>query len=145
MKFYADTPNLHIIRQRLVGNRTEHFELCVFDENGEVETEDKEVIRQLINIYRHEETPIVEEVEKVEKVEEIEEIIEEEPIIEEVIEGPIEEEPTIEGLVLEETVLEVPTIEEEIPKPKRHCKKCDFACDTQGELLQHYKTAHPKK
>jgi hypothetical protein len=55
MKFYADTPNLHIIRQRLVGNRTEHFELCVFDDKGELETEDKEVIRQLINIYRHEE------------------------------------------------------------------------------------------
>lgn len=85
MKFYADTPNLHIIRQRLVGNRTEHFELCVFDEKGELETEDKEVIRQLKNIYRHD----------------------------------------------EET-------------PKKHCKKCDFACDTQGELLAHYKAVHPK-
>ena len=56
MKFYAE-PNLHIIRQRLVGNRTEGYELCVFDENGEVETEDKEVIRQLKNIYRHDEEP----------------------------------------------------------------------------------------
>jgi hypothetical protein len=56
MKFYSDVPNLHIIRQRLVGNRTEHFELCVFNDKGELETEDKEIIRQLINIYRHEET-----------------------------------------------------------------------------------------
>lgn len=56
MKFFSDRPNLHIIRQRLVGNRTEHFELCVFDENGELETEDPEVIRQLTNIYRHEDS-----------------------------------------------------------------------------------------
>ena len=38
MKFYSDVPDLHIIRQRMTGNRVEHFELCVFDENGEVET-----------------------------------------------------------------------------------------------------------
>ena len=56
MKFYSDIPDLHIIRQRMIGNRIDHFELCVFDSNGEVETEDKEVIRQLINIYRHDET-----------------------------------------------------------------------------------------
>jgi hypothetical protein len=29
--------------------------------------------------------------------------------------------------------------------PQKHCKKCEFTCDTQGELLAHYKTAHPKK
>ena len=56
MKFYSDIPNLHIIRQRDRGNGTEPFELCVFDENGELETEDKEVIRQLVNIYKHDET-----------------------------------------------------------------------------------------
>ena len=55
MKFYSDIPNLHIIRQRDRGNGTEPYELCVFDENGELETEDKEVIRQLRNIYRHDE------------------------------------------------------------------------------------------
>jgi len=55
MKFYSNEPNLHIIRQRMAGNRVEHFELCMFDENCELETEDKEVIRQLLNIYRHEE------------------------------------------------------------------------------------------
>lgn len=29
--------------------------------------------------------------------------------------------------------------------PARHCKKCDFSCDSQGKLLEHYRTAHPKK
>ena len=69
MRFYSDVPDLHIIRQRAVGNRIDHFELCVFDENGEVETEDKEIIRQLINIYRHDEvgTKKVEKV-KIEKI-----------------------------------------------------------------------------
>lgn len=28
---------------------------------------------------------------------------------------------------------------------KKHCKKCEFACETQGELLQHYKHIHPKE
>lgn len=28
---------------------------------------------------------------------------------------------------------------------KRHCKKCDFKCDTQGELLTHYREKHPKE
>ena len=26
----------------------------------------------------------------------------------------------------------------------RHCKKCDFACYSQGDLLRHYRDAHPK-
>lgn len=29
-------------------------------------------------------------------------------------------------------------------KSLRHCKKCDFACETQGELLKHYREKHPK-
>jgi hypothetical protein len=33
-------------------------------------------------------------------------------------------------------------IKEEI-KLKR-CKKCDFTCDNQGELLAHYRESHPK-
>lgn len=27
----------------------------------------------------------------------------------------------------------------------RRCKKCDFTCDNQGELLAHYRKNHPKK
>ncbi len=27
----------------------------------------------------------------------------------------------------------------------RHCKKCDFTAENQGELLAHYKQVHPKK
>ena len=27
----------------------------------------------------------------------------------------------------------------------RHCKKCDFACASQGELLVHYRKQHPKE
>jgi hypothetical protein len=27
----------------------------------------------------------------------------------------------------------------------RRCKKCDFTCTNQGELLKHYRENHPKK
>jgi hypothetical protein len=27
----------------------------------------------------------------------------------------------------------------------RHCKKCDFTCESQGELLKHYREAHSKE
>ena len=27
----------------------------------------------------------------------------------------------------------------------RHCKKCDFTCETQGELLRHYRECHPRE
>jgi hypothetical protein len=26
----------------------------------------------------------------------------------------------------------------------KHCKKCDFTCENMGDLLAHYRTAHPK-
>ena len=26
----------------------------------------------------------------------------------------------------------------------RHCKKCDFTCESQGELMRHYREVHPK-
>ena len=26
--------------------------------------------------------------------------------------------------------------------PMRHCKKCDFVCETQGQLLKHYREKH---
>ena len=27
----------------------------------------------------------------------------------------------------------------------RHCKKCDFTCETQGQLLRHYREFHAKE
>lgn len=27
----------------------------------------------------------------------------------------------------------------------KHCKKCDFTCENQGELLAHYRAIHPKE
>ena len=40
-----------------------------------------------------------------------------------------------------ETPQETETIDE---VSTRHCKKCDFTCETQGELLRHYREIHPK-
>lgn len=39
---------------------------------------------------------------------------------------------------------EVEPIEEDKPATLRQCKKCDFACESQGELLKHYREEHPK-
>lgn len=50
--------------------------------------------------------------------------------------------PTAAGVVVSKT--ETTTIEEEKPVTLRQCKKCDFACESQGELLLHYKQSHPK-
>ena len=81
MRFYTEQPNLHIIRERQFkhNGRTECYLLCKFDDNGELETNDPEVIRQLKNIYRHEEVKeeINEEVDE-EVKEEIKEEIKEE-------------------------------------------------------------------
>ena len=30
------------------------------------------------------------------------------------------------------------------PVSLRQCKKCDFACESQGDLLRHYREQHPK-
>ena len=27
----------------------------------------------------------------------------------------------------------------------RHCKKCEFTCETQGQLLKHYRESHTKE
>lgn len=35
--------------------------------------------------------------------------------------------------------------EETKEENKKHCKKCDFICNNQGELLSHYREAHPKE
>lgn len=53
-----------------------------------------------------------------------------------------------------ETLIDALSQRYEICKPEtkepektdiRKCKKCNFTCDTQGELLQHYKKSHPKE
>ena len=45
-------------------------------------------------------------------------------------EAPVSETPQETEIIDESTV--------------RHCKKCDFTCETQGELLRHYREIHPK-
>lgn len=42
----------------------------------------------------------------------------------------------------------VEKVEETEVKPEvklRKCKKCDFTCENQGELLAHYRNKHPKE
>jgi hypothetical protein len=34
---------------------------------------------------------------------------------------------------------------QENKEEKKHCKKCNFTCDNQGELLAHYRDIHPKE
>ena len=47
---------------------------------------------------------------------------------------------------IEAEEVEISQIETEIKGENslRHCKKCDFTCDNQGELLAHYREKHPK-
>lgn len=52
-----------------------------------------------------------------------------------------EEQIAISGAVASE-VDEV--IEVDKPVTLRHCKLCDFTCESQGELMRHYKECHPK-
>ena len=42
---------------------------------------------------------------------------------------------------ISETPQETETIDDD---SLRHCKKCDFTCETQGQLLRHYREIHPK-
>lgn len=44
-----------------------------------------------------------------------------------------------------EEVIEEVEKEDSETKPLKHCKKCDFTCDNQGELLAHYREVHPKE
>lgn len=53
-----------------------------------------------------------------------------------------ESEPDKEIVVKEENNAEVKSGEE---IKLRHCKKCDFACESQGDLLAHYRKEHKKE
>ena len=43
-----------------------------------------------------------------------------------------------------ENVVEAEEVEITAETTLRHCKKCDFTCENQGELLAHYREKHPK-
>ena len=43
-----------------------------------------------------------------------------------------------------EKPIEAEEVEITVEKTLRHCKKCDFTCETQGQLLAHYRENHPK-
>ena len=43
-----------------------------------------------------------------------------------------------------EKPIEAEEVEITAEKTLRHCKKCDFTCETQGQLLAHYRENHPK-
>lgn len=48
--------------------------------------------------------------------------------------------------ILEEN--EIKEIKEELIIKKetiRHCKKCDYTCTNQGDLMKHYRLEHPKE
>lgn len=45
---------------------------------------------------------------------------------------------------LDEKPIEAEEFEIKTEITLRHCKKCDFTCETQGELLRHYRELHGK-
>ena len=45
----------------------------------------------------------------------------------------------------EESKIENDEIEIKSEIKLRHCKKCDFTCETQGQLLKHYRESHTKE
>ena len=40
--------------------------------------------------------------------------------------------------------IEAEEVEIKSENSPRHCKKCEFTCENQGELLAHYRAEHPK-
>ena len=45
---------------------------------------------------------------------------------------------------LDEKPIEAEEVEIKTENSLRHCKKCDFTCETQGQLLAHYREFHSK-
>lgn len=47
-------------------------------------------------------------------------------------------------VTIDEKPVEAEEVEISAETKLRHCKKCDFTCDTQGQLLKHYREEHSK-
>ena len=45
----------------------------------------------------------------------------------------------------DEKPIEAEEVEIKEENSLRHCKKCDFTCETQGQLLRHYREFHTKE
>ena len=115
--FYGE-PNLLVIRQAKIGyGRLSNVPLFCFDANGEYTCTDD----------AHSDT-IIQRLKQLYKYE---------------IEGD-----TVPGPEPEPTVDTEPETNAE-PEPSagetiRHCKKCDFTCTNQGDVMRHYRECHPK-
>ena len=46
--------------------------------------------------------------------------------------------------IVDVSEIKVEETENKVEITLRHCKKCDFTCETQGELLKHYRENHAK-
>ena len=50
------------------------------------------------------------------------------------------------NVIDEEIEVKTEDVQEEVIQAKqKHCRKCEFACDTKGELLNHYRSEHKKE
>jgi len=108
-----------------IKSKTSNKMMFRFDTKGEFITDDEEIIRRAMGHFDY--LPLKAEItgEKVMKT------ITQQPLT-----------ITVKGEEVPEIKEEVPEIKEEA---KRQCKKCDYSCDSQGELLAHYRVAHKKE
>ena len=51
----------------------------------------------------------------------------------------------IANITFTENVIKAEEVEIKSENSLRHCKKCEFTCDTQGQLLRHYRESHAKE
>ncbi len=86
-----------------------------FDTKGEFITDDNEIIQRALGFFDHIQLRSEPEGERVKK--------------------------TVNTPVM--TITKNSDKEEDIKL--KHCKKCDFVCENQGELLAHYRDKHPKE
>lgn len=55
------------------------------------------------------------------------------------------DETEIANITFTENVIKAEKVEIKSENSLRHCKKCEFTCDTQGQLLKHYRESHTKE